>query len=121
MRHSMNIFYSLHFSDSAYYRHFSSDLDGNVQPTRARHVTGIGHGEWRPHTLAKGLGCAPAIWRLATDTVEVDLRHFNRVLENDIKNGQLQFGIVHIYDIFILAQACTASQIGRRLSASLFK
>ena len=81
----------------------------------------LGHGEWRPHTLAKGLGCAPAIWKPATDTVEVDIRHFNRVLENDIKNGQRQFGIVHIYAIFILAQACTASQIGRRLSASLFK
>ena len=65
-------------------------------------------------------GCAPAIWKPATDTVEVDIRHFNRVLENDIKNGQRQFGIVQIYDI-ILAQACTASQIGRRLSASLFK
>ena len=33
----------------------------NVQLPRARHVTEIGHGEWRPHTLAKGLGCAPAI------------------------------------------------------------
>ena len=40
-----------------------------------------------------------------------------------INDGQLglQFGIVHIYDIFIFAQACTASQKGRRLSASLFK
>ena len=84
----------------------------------------LGHGEWRPHTLAKGLGCAPAIhaiWKPATDTVEVDIRHFNGVLENIVNDGQLQFGIVHIYDIFILAQACTASQIGRRLSASLFK
>ena len=53
--------------------------------------------------------------------VEVDLRHLNNVIENNINDGQLQFGIVHIYDIFILAQACTASQIGRRLSASLFK
>ena len=33
----------------------------NVQLPRARHVTEIGHGEWRPHTLAKDLGCAPAI------------------------------------------------------------
>ena len=70
--------------------------------------------------MAKGLKCALAIWMLATDTVEVDLRHFNKVIENNINDSQLQFGIVHIYDIFILAQACTASQIGRRLSASLF-
>ena len=62
-------------------------------------------------------GCAPAIWRLATDTVEVDLRHFSRVIRNNINDGQRQFGIVHIYDICILAQDCTASQIGRRLSA----
>ena len=41
--------------------------------------------------------------------------------EHNINDGQLQFGIVHIYDIFIIAQACTDSQIGRRLSASLFK
>ena len=72
MRHSMNIstVYTSklqHITDI-----FSSDFHGIAQPTRARHVTDLGHGEWRPHTLAKGLGCAPAIWRLATDTVEVD-------------------------------------------------
>ena len=38
MRHSMNIFYSLHFQDSTYTDIFSSGLDGNVQPIRARHV-----------------------------------------------------------------------------------
>ena len=41
--------------------------------------------------------------------------------EHNINDGQLQFGIVLMYDIFLLAQACTASQKGRRLSASLFK
>ena len=66
-------------------------------------------------------GVCASNMELATDTVEEDLRHFNKVIENNINDGQLQFGIVHIYDIFILAQACTASQIGRRLSALLFK
>ena len=37
-----------------------------------------------------------AIWRLATDTVEVDLRYCNNVIEHNINDGQWQFGTVHI-------------------------
>ena len=69
-------------------------------------------GVWRPHALKQGV-CASNME--ASHRHGGEVRHFNRVTANN-NDGQQQFGVVHMYDIFTLAQVCTVSQIGRRLT-----